>query len=336
MNPEPDDALVAFLCESGVIRSRDEATFTPLAGGVSSDIWKVETPARVVCVKRALAQLKVDAAWFAPVERNVYEVRWLQTANAIVPGVAPEVIAQDAQHGLFAMSYAPPQDYPVWKSQLRTGRADPGFAARVGDCLARIHAGTAGDDAVAKAFASDAIFYDIRLDPYLLATAGKHADCASRLQALVDVTRSNRRALVHGDVSPKNILVSPDLTPVFLDAECAWYGDPAFDLAFCLNHLLLKCLWVPAGKAQFLAAFDAMSRAYLARVDWEPAVDVQARACALLPGLMLGRVDGKSPVEYITTDVQRNTVRGVARRLLLRPVTCLQQVSQTWSRALCA
>ena len=158
MSPDPDDALVAFLCESGVIRSRDEATFTPLAGGVSSDIWKVETPTRVVCVKRALAQLKVDALWFAPVERNVCEVRWLQTANAIVPGVAPEVIAQDAQHGLFAMSYASAQDYPVWKSQLRAGRADAGFAARVGDCLARVHAGTAGADAVAKAFASDAIF----------------------------------------------------------------------------------------------------------------------------------------------------------------------------------
>ena len=89
------------------------------------------------------------------------------------------------------------------------------------------------------------IFHDIRLEPYLVATAGGHPDRADGAAAAG--ARSRPRpgaALVHGDVSPKNILVGP-AGPVFLDAECAWYGDPAFDLAFCLNHLLLKCLWTP-------------------------------------------------------------------------------------------
>jgi hypothetical protein len=134
-------------------------------------------------------------------------------------------------------------------------------------------------------------------------------------------------------VSPKNILAGPR-GPVFLDAECAWYGDPAFDLAFCLNHLLLKCAWRPQWTAQYLACFDAMSAAYLGAVTWEPAADIEARTAHLLPGLFLGRVDGKSPVEYITAEREREQVRRTARRLLLAPVQTLADVRSAWQREL--
>src|SRR5947208_5851567 len=100
---------------------------------------------------------------------------------------------------------------------------------------------------------------------------------------LVATTQANKKALVHGDVSPKNILAGPH-GPVFLDAECAWYGDPAFDLAFCLNHLLLKCLWVPQATARFLGSFDALAGAYLSQTGWEKPDGLEARAAALLPG----------------------------------------------------
>ena len=110
--------------------------------------------------------------------------------------------------------------------------------------LGKIHSHSARRPELAAEFDTDTIFFDIRLEPYLLATARRHPDLASRLEHLVDVTRSHRVALVHGDVSPKNILIGAN-GPVFLDAECAWWGDPAFDIAFCLNHLLLKCLWTP-------------------------------------------------------------------------------------------
>ena len=108
--------------------------------------------------------------------------------------------------------------------------------------LARIHAFSAARPQLAAEFATDAIFFDIRLEPYLLATAARHPDLAPRIEALVKTTQANTVALVHGDVSPKNILVGAE-GPVLIDAECAWWGDPAFDIAFCLNHLLLKCLW---------------------------------------------------------------------------------------------
>ena len=135
---------------------------------------------------------------------------------------------------------------------------------------------------------------------------------------------------MHGDVSPKNILAGPK-GPVFLDAECAWYGDPAFDLAFCLNHLLLKCLWVPGSKGEFLACFDALYGAYLEAVSFE---GVEARAASLLPALLLARVDGKSPVEYLTDEPQKRTVRQVAGALLENPVSRLPEVREAWRRSL--
>ena len=138
---------------------------------------------------------------------------------------------------------------------------------------------------------------------------------------------------MHGDVSPKNILVGPD-GPIFLDAECAWYGDPAFDLAFCLNHLLLKCLWTPPATAGFLRAFDALAETYLAGVRWEPRAGIDERAAHLLPGLFLARVDGKSPVEYVTAEVDRERVRRTARPLILEPPPTLGAVRTAWAATL--
>jgi aminoglycoside phosphotransferase (APT) family kinase protein len=165
----------------------------------------------------------------------------------------------------------------------------------------------------------------------LRATAGRHPDLAARLQEIAAVTLAGRQALVHGDISPKNILCGPD-GPVFLDAECAWYGDPAFDLAFCLNHLLLKGAWKPQWKAGYLVSFHRLAQAYLARIDWEPAPSLEARCAALLPALWLARVDGKSPVEYLVDEAIRARVRQAARHLLKVPVTRLSEVADFWSR----
>lgn len=306
-----------------------------LTGGVSSDIWRIDASTGPICVKRALPKLRVAADWRAPVERNLYEARWMRRTNEAVPGCAPALLGQDTQAGALAMAYLPPDAYPLWKNQLRDGHADPAFASWVARSLARIHAVTAADATVAAAFPTDAIFHDIRLEPYLLATGRAHPDLADRLDALVTATQANKRALVHGDVSPKNILAGPN-GPVFLDAECAWWGDPAFDLAFCLNHLLLKCLWTPRATAGFLDCFDAMVTTYRAGVTWEAPDQLEIRAAALLPGLFLARVDGKSPVEYITTDADRDRVRRVARPLLITPPAGLLTIRQAWARELSA
>jgi aminoglycoside phosphotransferase (APT) family kinase protein len=323
-------ALAKALTRLGLLAPGERARYTPLTGGVASDIWKVETPHRTFAVKRALPKLKVEADWFAPVERNAFEVKWMQTARRIVPDAVPEVLGHDPQAGLFAMAYLDPAHYRNWKEELRRGRVDQKVAAEVAGRLVHIHAATAGDPKIAAGFATDATFHAIRLEPYLEATAPKHPQLAERLMALARGTLATRLALVHGDVSPKNILVGP-AGPVFLDAECAWYGDPAFDLAFCLNHMLLKCLWTPRAAAGFHSLFDVIAQRYLEGVTWESREIMERRTARLLPGLFLARVDGKSPVEYVTDEGQKNKVRRVAGALLRDPPPRLSDIRAAWA-----
>jgi aminoglycoside phosphotransferase (APT) family kinase protein len=301
----------------------------PMTGGVSSDIWRIDAAAGPLCAKRALAKLRVAADWQAPIERNRYEARWMQVAGDASPGCAPEVLGQHAELGVLVMRYLPPARFRLWKEDLRRGHAEVATARAVGAVLARIHAYSAARPALAAQFESDRIFFDIRLEPYLLATAERHEDLRAPLEALVAQTQSNSRALVHGDVSPKNILVGAT-GPVFLDAECAWWGDPAFDIAFCLNHMLLKCLWNPPASEGFLACFDVLAGASLDGVDWEAAASIEARAAALLPGLLLARVDGKSPVDSLPEEAQRELVRRVAKPLLVEAPARLRDVAARW------
>jgi aminoglycoside phosphotransferase (APT) family kinase protein len=286
-------------------------------------------PSGVVCVKRALSRLRVAADWRAPVERNHYEAAFLRVASGIVPQAVPALLGEDRGRGAFAMSWLDPARYPVWKELLRDGHVSAATARTVGDVLGRIHAATADRPDIATQFPTDAIFEAIRIEPYLLATARGHPDLAAALERLAHVTRSTHRVLVHGDFSPKNLLIG-SAGPVIVDAECAWFGEPAFDLAFVLNHLLLKRLWRPALAARYAEAFAALRGGYLAHVSWEAPAALDARAAALLPGLMLARVDGKSPVEYLTADADRDRVRAFARAFLLAPVDTTAAVAAAW------
>jgi aminoglycoside phosphotransferase (APT) family kinase protein len=329
----PDAGLRDFVARSGLASVGDAVEYTRLTGGVSSDIWLVRARSRALCVKRALAQLRVASEWFAPIERNAKEAAWLRVVGGFLPDAVPAVLAEEAAAGVFAMDYFTPADHPVWKAQLRDGIVEPATATAVGERLGRIHHETAGSARLARDFATDASFHALRLQPYLLATAIRHPDLAATLQALAATTAATRLCLVHGDVSPKNILVGPK-GPIFLDAECAWYGDPAFDLAFCLNHLLLKCVWVPAAIARLLAAFDALIDAYRPLVAWEEFAALERRAARLLPALLLARIDGTSPVEYITEPGEQDRVRRIARRLLQERPDMLAAVRDAWRSAM--
>jgi aminoglycoside phosphotransferase (APT) family kinase protein len=325
----PPQWMAGLLLQLLEASAHSEAVAQPLAGGVSSDIYRVGIAGATFCVKRALPKLKVAADWRVPVSRNRYEIAWMRVAAELVPGAAPRVLAEDADAGAFAMEWLPPERYPVWKEQLARGILDPSAAAGIGDVLGRIHAGTADRRDIAAAFPTDDLFHAIRLEPYLLATARAHPDLAARLTALADVTATTRRVLVHGDFSPKNLLIGAD-GPVVLDAECAWFGDPAFDLAFVLNHLLLKGVWKPHWRSGYLHLYERLVDAYRAHVAWEPWPALDARTAALLPGLLLGRVDGKSPAEYVTTDRDKDAIRQFSRAHLTKPVAGVLAIANNW------
>ena len=205
---------------------------------------------------------------------------------------------------------------PVWKDELVAGRVDVDFAAAVGRGIAAVHAATANKATDRDAFPNDEMFRALRVDPFLLHVARKDPEVAPALDALADELLSRKIALVHVDVSPKNILVSAD-GPVFLDAECAVYGDPAFDLAFCTTHLLLKAVWLDDHR--LTKAAGMLVDAYRAGIDWEDADGLLLRAGQLTAALLLARVEGKSPAPYLIDPEHRRIVRNQARALIVAP-----------------
>ena len=331
LSTEPSD-IAAAIRGMGLIAKDESCEIKALPGGVSCDVYAVRTAARTFCVKRALAKLRVTVDWRAPAERSRAEVAWMRLVAGIDPRWVPEILGEDRARNLFAMEYFPPETFPVWKSLLADGTADVSFAGRVGETVGRIHAATAGRDDVAHDFANPVQFRALRIDAYLLHTAEKNPDVAKPIKAMAQSVTQARIALMHGDVSPKNILSGPE-GPVFLDAETCCVGDPAFDLAFCLNHLLLKGVWHPEHAALYAASFAALKNAYFAEADWEEPAALESRTARLLAAFLLARIDGKSPVEYITSDHDKAFVRVMAKDFLNDPAKTLDEILARWVQA---
>jgi 5-methylthioribose kinase len=309
--------VLSSLLKSAGLQGRKVMAVEPLAGGVSSDIVRIELDdGRVLCAKRALTKLKVADDWQVPVQRNHYEVAWLRLAGKVVPAAVPAVLGEDMEAGAALIAFLAPAAYARWKDELLAGRLDRRVAPALGDAIGRIHGATLFDEAVARAFPTHALFEALRVDPYLETTAQRNPEVAAEIRQVAATTRSTRMALVHGDLSPKNILVArADGQPVILDAECAWYGDPAFDGAFLINHLVLKALHRPNDAADLIQMADDFVAHWSVHF---PAVLRDAlleRTACLLPCLMLARIDGKSPVEYLSED-QRQMTRALSVRMI--------------------
>jgi aminoglycoside phosphotransferase (APT) family kinase protein len=322
--------LSKALAEMGLLAGAERIEIVSLSGGVSCDVYRVDIANRApLVVKRALPKLRVAADWRAPPARSEAEVAWIELVSGLNPRWVPKILGVDSERHLFAMEYLPPERHPIWKSELAAGRIDIAFASSVGSALSRIHAATAGRSDVAQAFANDAQFHALRLEPYLLFTAERHPDLAPKIRETAVGIAHSRIALMQGDISPKNILCGSH-GPVFLDAETACYGDPAFDLAFCLNHFLLKFVWHPQWRDRYAKAYAALWRGYNSGVTWEAATALARRTTALLPMLFLARVDGKSPVEYLTSEKDKAFVRSTARAMIDHPPASLDELARRY------
>jgi tRNA A-37 threonylcarbamoyl transferase component Bud32 len=329
MSEDQRAAVTGFLRRHGLMDAGEDPVLTPLTGGVSSDLWRIDLAAGAICVKGALAQLKVADRWFAPVSRNGVEYEWLRFAQPLRPGQVPRVLAHDETAGLFAMEFLPPAEYPVWKTLLLSGQVDIQSARAVGDLIGDLHSASAASPSNAIRFATDDNFDALRIGPYLRVTARAHPELHDQFTMLAQRTAATHLAVVHGDVSPKNILLGPH-GPVLLDAECAWFGDPAFDVAFCLNHLLIKSVKLPHCASSLRTAARALADAHAARVDWELPSALTDRVVSLLPALTLARLDGSSPVEYLN-DRERSIVRTIGLELLRAPSADLDQLLHRWA-----
>lgn len=286
---------------------------TPLVGGVSSDVFLIEDEGKRFVVKQALPQLKVRDQWQADTSRNRVEYEFLRYLSRIVPDAVPEVFAVGADY--FAMEYFGPE-YRNWKELLLSGDCQPQHAVRAARILGTLHRVSFGDGELARGFDTTPNFHQLRTDPYLLTTGQRHPALRERFEQEAVRLENTRECLVHGDYSPKNILIGSSRT-VLLDCEVAWYGDPAFDLAFLLNHLLLKSLYHAPLDPGLQEIIGTMIAAYYdeRQMDTEA---LDSRTARLLLMLLLARIDGKSPVEYLTQPKQ-DFVRGFVSPRLSAP-----------------
>lgn len=325
-----------------------------LSGGVSNVVLHVRRPALPqgdFVLKQARRQLRVPQPWFCSVERIWREVAVLEiceqalaeeapakaipnavvddslVARGLVGGESPRALRrvhlprllfEDRDEYLFAMTAAP-LGHETWKQQLLAGHPNPEIAAACGRLLGTLHSRTWLDPAVAERLHDRQFFDDLRLDPYYRQIARVHPDLADPVQSLLDSVWENRRALVHGDFSPKNLLVWP-AGLMLIDFEVGHFGDPAFDLGFFLTHLILKSFhWAPRW-SEYWGLAEAFWREYRAVV--EPVVgerewcDLERRAQQNTAGCLLARLDGKSRIDYLAQD---EPIRRLARSLLLEP-----------------
>lgn len=316
----------ALLAELGIANSDNEIVTKPLTGGVASDIAQISVGEEKFCVKFALPKLKVEADWFAPVHRNRAEYAWLEVASKVAPQNAVKLYGRSEEHHGFVMEFLEGSEVYLWKTELLAGAADKSEARKVGELLGQIHSTSSKVNFDGKVFQNRDDFYDLRIEPYLVHTASKYPDIASELKEIAEHLFEANHVLVHGDVSPKNILFR-DGQPIILDAECATMGDASFDPSFCLNHLILKAIHIPSKRKQYLTNVVDFWDAYTPYINWETAHSLETRICKLVPALMLARIDGKSPVEYLT-DGQRETVRYLAIKLINTPSVKLSNLTE--------
>lgn len=307
-----------YLRESGRIGAEVAVSVRELSGGVSNVVLRVDAADREpFVVKQCRERLRVAVEWLARLDRIWVEHATLRVLAELLPaGATPRILFEDGEEYLFGMTCAP-EDSETWKARLMRGDADPEVAAKLGTFLAIIHAQAPRHPAFSPRLADTSLFDELRVDPYYRTTARAHPDLGPKFDALIAEMNlpEDRRALVLGDFSPKNILVHARGL-VLLDFECAHLGDPGFDLGFFLSHLALKRIHGAVDDADYHRLAESFLAAYFDELGDRlgPPAGLSSRAIRHTAACLLARVDGKSPVEYLDGP-RRETARRSALAL---------------------
>lgn len=329
---------VAYLQESGSVPIHERIDVQELSGGVSNIVLLVtrQSGERFV-LKQARQKLRVPQPWFCGVERVLREIDVLRLCGEVLQdaqtqqlftkrcgGLCPEVpriLFEDRKNFLYAMTAAPAR-HTTWKQQLLAGTVAPTVATSCAEMLAVLHGRTWSQDSVAQAFEDRQFFDDLRLDPYYRQIAKAHPSLAPAINALIDSVWTHRQCLVHGDFSPKNLLVW-NSGLMLIDFEVGHFGDPAFDLGFFLTHLALKAIHHRGRQDEYLSLISVFLDRYGVRIAEFISLDelksLEHRSVQNWAGCMLARVDGKSRVDY-SLDVAR--VRQIAMYVLADVGSC--------------
>ncbi|MEX0715139.1 MAG: phosphotransferase [Planctomycetaceae bacterium] len=304
---ERPEALLAYLRAAGHVAPDETPVLRRLDGGVSNrTMWIARPNGETWVVKQALAKLRVQVDWFSSPERIHREadgLRWLQ--ELAPPGTVPRLVFEDHAAHLIAME-AVPEPHSNWKSLLLDGELERDHVTQFAVLLAMIHANSFHRrDAVRPVFVDRGFFESLRLEPYYGYTAEQVPAARAFLSELIAATRQRACTLVHGDYSPKNVLVHAGRLTL-LDHEVIHWGDPAFDLGFSITHFLSKANHLPHRRADFANAARHHWATYFDRVAAEPWADeLETLAARHTLACLLARVRGRSPLEYLSESSRR-------------------------------
>lgn len=328
---EQPDALVYYLRVTGRIEPDEQPVVRVLAGGISNRTVLVKRPnmGEAWVLKQALPKLRVEMDWFSDperVHREAQGLRWLK--ELAPPGSTTPLVFEDHDHHLLAME-AVPEPHENWKTMLLEGRVQGEHVEQFGRLLGEIHRNAyERHQEIAEVFWDRSFFESLRLEPYYSYTAERVPAAAEFLRTLVGETRARRETLVHGDYSPKNILVHEGKL-ILLDHEVVHFGDPAFDLGFSLTHFLSKANHLPAPRGAFADAAGLYWRIYreeIGGVGW--ARNVEERAVRHTLGCLLARVAGRSPLEYMGDEERVRQRKAVLALIPTPPATVPELVDR--------
>lgn len=309
------DSVGPYLLGRGLIEPGTTVESEELGGGVSNIVLAVKSDNRGFVVKQSLPRLRVKDDWPAKRERVVTEADALRLAGQITPAVVPEVLDCDDESFVITLAKAP-ESWRNWKTVLLSGEANADVASELASVLAAWHTNTNGSQEIEKQFNDVEAFEQLRVDPYYRTVMTRRPDVAETVGEYVKEMAMRRLCLVHGDYSPKNVLIGEKEIWI-LDFEVAHFGDPVFDIAFMLNHLCLKAIHRP----HHLDGYESCSLSFW-NVYTSEAGDrftgSQGYVIGHIACLMLARVDGKSPAEYLS-ESERSTAREIAISWLTEP-----------------
>lgn len=306
-----ETSAISWARDHGVVPTAAPVDVRALSGGISNIVLALSWPGGEAVIKQSLPELRVAQHWEFDRARVVTERRAIDYLGTVIPGRVPRIVAFDDDSFAFAMTMAP-RGGQVWKSRLLAGHLDPATAGAAGRTLAQVQLASRRDRAALAAFDDRMPLLQGRIAPYHHAAAARNPEVAPLVNAHATRLEQARDVLVLGDYAPKNLIETAD--GVFLiDLEVAHLGDPSFDVAFLLTHLILKQLVLPDRSGDLLVLAEQFWSAYRRVAGAAAAPDDDVRVA--LGCLLLARADGKSPVEYLGE--HGGFVRRLARYALL-------------------
>jgi 5-methylthioribose kinase len=310
-----ENTVVPYLTARGVISGPAQVEI--LTGGVSNVVLAIKTESKDLVLKQALPQLKVKQEWLADQRRAIVEADAMRLFHSITPDAVPEILDNDPVEFTVTMQRLP-RDCVNWKEEMLANRVNPIIGTRLGKILATWHNFGATDKSARNKFMEDTLFEQLRINPFYRAVAKLNPDL-KKISQLINENETIKTTLVHGDFSPKNIMITKDFHPIVLDFEVEHTGNPVFDLAFVMAHLV--CKYIKLGNPDIAqTAFNFMD-AYQSESKL-PIADSLAHHISLVA---LARVEGVSPSSYLDDKDKLNIVN-LTKDLLRKDVASVAEL----------